>query len=104
MRLTQRGIQTVQIAPRVVAEDGTEGFSEKLIPVRAKIVPAAGGLESHAAGVWNSAKLCLLMPAGCGIQAGDGLCLEGTEVQWRCVSVQEWFAHATVWFERRVMA
>ncbi len=100
MRLTERGTQTVHIAPRAVAQNGAEAFSQQRIAVRAKIVPVAGGLESHAAGLWNSAKMCLLLPSGCGIRVGDGLCLQGTEVDWRCVSVKEWFSHVTAQFQR----
>ena len=100
MRLLERRLRTVKIAPRVAKEDGSEAFSNVKTAVRARIVPAAGGVESRAMGLCDAAKMCLLMPAGCGIQTGDGVCIDADEPEWRCVSVQEWANHATVQLER----
>ena len=42
MRLLQRKLRSVRIAPRA-AEDGAEAFSKETRPVRARLVPVAGG-------------------------------------------------------------
>lgn len=100
LRLMERRLCTVKIAPKTVADDGSEAFSEDTRPVRARIVPVAGGLESHSAGLRDTAKMCMLMPSDCGISLGDGVCVAGDAPEWRCVSVQEWTYHTAVNLER----
>ena len=99
MRLLQRKLRSVRIAPRA-AEDGAEAFSKETRPVRARLVPVAGGLESRPAGLLETDGLCLLLPADCGIRAGDGVCIDADEPEWRCVSVQERSQHVTAKLER----
>ena len=100
MRLLERKLRTIQIAARQVHADGTEGFSEERTKVRARIVPVAGGLESRKSGLLNAQTVCLLLPADCAISAGDGVCTEDEQVNWRCIAVQHWPYHTMANLER----
>lgn len=105
MRLLERTLQWIDIAPRAVAIDGlggaVEAFSDDRRAVRASVIPSTGGLVSRAAGVEQAQTMCLLMPLDMQIEVGDGVCTEGSvEPQWRCVSVQRWSAHVAAQVER----
>ena len=95
MRLLERTLKVVEIAPRAVAEDAlggvAEGFSENRVSVRASVIPLGGSLEEFAAGVRAVKSMCLLMPFDAPVAVGDGVVADGE--MWRCVEVQKWSAH-----------
>lgn len=98
MRLLERTLTWVEIAPRTVAEDSlggaVEGFSEARIPVRASVIPSTGGLEDHETGVRRVQTMCMLLPLDAPVSTGDGVSVENT--LWRCTEVQRWSAHLAV--------
>ena len=98
MRLLERTLKPVQIAPRVVFEDalggGVEGFSADRLDVRASVIPLGGSLEEFASGVREAKSLCLLMPRDAAVSVGDGVFADGQ--MWRCVEVKKWSAHVAV--------
>ena len=104
MRLYERTLKWISIAPRLVAADGlgggVEGFSAKRRTVRASVIPSTGGLRDRAAGVERVQTMCLLMPEDAGIEVGDGVCVDSQTPGWRCVSVQRWSAHVAAQLER----
>ena len=95
MRLLERTLKVVEIAPRAVVEDvlggGVEGFSPERVAVRASVIPLGGSLEEFASGVRAVKNMCLLMPADAPVAVGDGILADGE--MWRCVEVQKWTAH-----------
>ena len=104
MRLLERTLQTVRIAPQKAKTDAlgaaVEGFSDERTEVRARVIPSSGGLEDRASGQRRVQCLCLLMPPGAVVAPGDGLCIGEERVGWRCVDVQKWSAHLAVQAER----
>lgn len=104
MRLLERTLKRIDIAPRVVSADAlggaAEGFSDQLRPVRASVIPSTGGLVNRALGVEQVQTMCLLMPLDAGISVGDGVCVDAEAPNWRCVSVQKWSAHVAAQVER----
>lgn len=104
MRLLERTLKRIHIAPHAVMTDAlggaAEGFSAVRRPVRSSVIPSTGGLVDRAAGVERVQTMCLLMPLDAGIEVGDGVCVESAEPNWRCVSVQRWSAHIAAQVER----
>ena len=104
MRLLERTLKQIDIAPRAVATDAlggvAEGFSAEHRPVRASVIPSTGGLVNRALGVEQVQTMCLLMPLDAGICVGDGVCVDAEEPNWRCVGVQKWSAHVAAQVER----
>lgn len=104
MRLYERTLQWIEIAPRVVAADGlgggVEDFSAERTAVRASVIPSTGGLRDHQAGVGRVQTMCLLMPLDAPVQAGDGVCVDSDQPNWRCTGVQRWSAHVAAQVER----
>ena len=104
MRLLERTLKWVFIAPRAVTADAlggqVEGFAETRLPVRASVIPSTGGVVSRESGADRTWTMCLLMPADAKIALGDGVCVDGDTPQWRCVDVQRWSAHCAVKVER----
>lgn len=104
MRLLERTLQWIDIAPREVMVDGlggaAEGFSAERRPVRASVIPSTGGMVDRAAGVERVQTMCLLMPLDAQVGVGDGVCVESDQPNWRCVSVQRWSAHIAAQVER----
>lgn len=104
MRLLERTLKWIEIAPREVAVDSLGGVSEDFStvhhPVRASLIPSTGGMVDRAAGVERVQTMCLLMPLDAGIDAGDGVCVDSDKPNWRCVSVQRWSAHIAAQVER----
>lgn len=100
MRLLERTLKWVSIAPRRVTEDAlggvTEGFSNALRPVRASVIPSTGGLKNHETGLYEAQSMCLLMPPDAQIAVGDGICVDSDRPEWRCVEVFRWSAHCAV--------
>ena len=106
MRLLERTMKTVRIAPRRVTQDAlggqVEGFSAETSAVRASVIPSAGGLESRETGLRQVRTMCLLMPLDARVNPGDGVCVDSDRPQWRCVDVQRWSAHVAVRVERMI--
>lgn len=104
MRLLERTMKRFEIAPRATATDAlggvAEGFSAVRHSVRGSVIPSTGGLMDRAAGVERVQTMCLLMPLDVPIQTGDGVCMDASEPNWRCVSVQRWSAHVAAQVER----
>ena len=104
MRLLERTLQWIDIAPRAVAIDGlggaVEAFSDDRRAVRASVIPSTGGLKDRAAGVQAVQTMCLLLPLDAGIAPGDGVCVDAAQPNWRCVCVQRWSAHVAAQLER----
>ena len=100
MRLLERTLRWVALAPREVTQDGlgggVEGFSARTTRVRASVIPSDSGVRSAESGVWQSGTMCLLLPLDAKIAPGDGICLDGNVPEWRCVEVQKWSAHQAV--------
>lgn len=106
MRLLERTLRTVRIAPRTVVRDAlggvAEGFSSETKEVRASVIPSTGGLENRETGMREVKTMCLLMPVDAGVDVGDGVCIDEAQPRWRCVDVQRWSAHVAVRVERTV--
>lgn len=104
MRLLERTLQWVSIAPREVKTDAlgaqVEGFSEQRRPARASVIPSTGTVSRQEAGLVQTQTLCLLFPGDVDIAPGDGICLGDQTPRWRCVDVQRWSAHCAVSAER----
>jgi len=104
MRLLERTLQWIEIAPRKVTTDAlggvSEGFSDVRSAARASVIPSTGGLMDRAAGVERVQTMCLLMPLDARIETGDGVCVESETPNWRCVGVQRWAAHIAAQVER----
>lgn len=104
MRLLERTLKTIRIAPREVSVDAlggaVEGFSAETRAVRASVIPSTGGLQNRTTGVQEVQTMCLLLPADAGIAPGDGVCVDGERPDWRCVGVQRWSAHVAAQLER----
>lgn len=101
MRLLERTLRWVALAPRVVRQDDlggvTEGFSEQVTRVRASVIPSGSNVLRQAEpGLWQSSTMCLLLPLDAPIAPGDGITLDGDASRWRCVDVQKWSAHQAV--------
>lgn len=98
MRLMERTLRWVALAPRTAVEDGLggrmEGFSEQTTRVRASVIPSGGDVVSTQAGLQQGGAVRLLLPLDAKVAPGDGICLDG-EI-WRCVDVQKWSAHQAV--------
>ena len=106
LRLLERTLRTVQVAPRAVTADAlggaAEGFSAQTLPVRASVIPSTGGLENRETGLREVRTMCLLMPLDAKVRVGDGVCIDEETPLWRCVDVQRWSAHVAVRVERMV--
>lgn len=104
MRLLERTLKWVKIAPRAVSTDALggriEGFSEDRAAVRASVIPSTGGMENRETGAREVQTMCLLMPLDASVAVGDGVCVGQEEPEWRCVEVQRWSAHLAVRAER----
>ena len=104
MRLLERTLKTVHIAPREILTDAlggrTEAFSSVTAPVRASIIPCDGALECRESGLREAERLRLLMPLDAQIRAGDGVCIDSGQPCWRCVDVQRWSGHIAARVER----
>lgn len=104
MRLLERTLKEIEIAPRLVRTDGLGGVSEEFSDVRSSVrgsvIPSTGKLLDRAAGVERTQTMCLLLPTDARIAAGDGVCVDSEKPEWRCVSVQRWSAHIAAQLER----
>ena len=104
MRLLERTLKWVQIAPRKVTTDALggriEGFSQEAVSVRASVIPSTGGIQNRETGLREVQTMCLLMPLDAAIAPGDGVCVDGDTPIWRCTGVQKWSAHLAVQVER----
>lgn len=104
MRLLERTLKVVRIAPRVSETDALGGaaerFSARQSAVRGSVIPSTGGLENRATGVQEVQTMCLMLPADAGISPGDGVCVDAESPNWRCVCVQRWSAHVAAQLER----
>lgn len=104
MRLLERTLKNIEIAPRRVEIGGlggaAEGFSEERMRVRGSVIPSTGKLVSREMGVLQTRSMCLLMPPDAKISVGDGVGVDGGKVEWRCVNVERWSAHVAAQVER----
>jgi hypothetical protein len=112
MRLVERTLRDIRIAPRQPEQDAlggmTEGFSSARIACRCAAAPAGNTLNYAANGItplehgeYRRQGLKLLLPRGTQIAPGDGVCMEGEEAPgWRCVAVEAWPSHVEAKIER----
>jgi len=104
MRLFERTLKWIEIAPRSVAADGlggmVEGFSAARRSVRGSVIPSTGGMVSRESGAAQVGTMCLLLPKDADIAVGDGVGVDGGKVEWRCVNVENWSAHVAAQVER----
>lgn len=104
MRLLERTLKMIYVAPRMCIADGIGGVTEEFEPdgkfVRGSVIPSTGKLASRPMGVRQVQSMCLLLPADAAIRAGDGVGLDSKEIEWRCTDVQRWSAHVAVQVER----
>lgn len=106
MRLLERTLRTVYIAPGLTETDALGGavrrFSGEREAVRASMIPAEGMLDSLEPGLVARRRCVALMPKDAPIAAGDGVAeTEDGEPEWLCVDVRYWTAHAAASLERR---
>lgn len=104
MRLYERTMKPVYVAPRQVRTDGLggviEGFSGEMKKVRASVIESTGGLRSREAGIEQAQSMCLLMPLDAKIEPGDGVSEGPGAPQWRVTEARRWSAHIAVQLER----
>lgn len=104
MRLLERLMKDVFIAPREVSADSLggapEGFSAERRRERAHVIPSSAGFVNRAAGVEQVQTMLLLMPVSAVISVGDGVGLDSAEPQWRCEDVQRWAGHVAAQIRR----
>lgn len=104
MRLLERTLREVLIAPRQVSTDALgarlEGFSQEKRRVRASVIPSTEGLRAHESGLLRPQTMCLLLAADAQVNVGDGVCIDGEAPEWRCAQVERWSAHLAVRIER----
>lgn len=95
MRLAEKRLVQVEIAPRMVSRGNlggrAEGFSPERIPVRASILPEEGRMGADVRGLSTGERLRLLVPADTRVQVGDGVVMEGG--MYIVLSVARWSAH-----------
>jgi len=98
MRLKERTLTEVRLAPRMNARGSLGGmreeFSPDTIPLRASVLPEKGGLDVRQRGAVNRAALRLLVPVDVSAACGDGVWVNGA--LWRIAEVRPWTAH-TEW-------
>lgn len=95
MRLAERTLTMVQLAPRI-RETGAlggiaEAFSAECIPLRAAILPEEGDLAAEMRGAVKREKLRLLVPADADAAPGDGVWV--AQALYRITAVKRWAAH-----------
>lgn len=106
MRLLERTLKTVYIAPGLVVTDALgcvkRDFSEERISVRAGIISGEGTVNSREPGLTADRKITLLMPLDAPIARGDGVSETALGApEWLCTDVTEWSAHLSVALERK---
>lgn len=103
MRLMERQLREIRIAPRIAARGAlggrSEAFSRDTILVRGSVLPEEGSLRAGEKGLASGEKLRLLVPADTPVQAGDGAWL-GDE-KYIIHSVRCWSAHLELNCEAR---
>lgn len=107
MRLRERELKTLYVAPSIQMKDGmggiVRGFSGDRNPVRCSMIPQSCGLEALEGGMRTSEKYMAIMPADAGIVPGDGICESiDEEPLWLCTEVIPWSAHLAATLERRL--
>lgn len=100
MRMLERTLRWVELAPRETIQDGlgggVEGFSTHTTRVRASVIPSDDGVRGAEAGLWRDGAMRLLLPLDVKIVPGDGVSFEDGAPEWRCTEVQRWSAHQAV--------
>ena len=114
MRLYERTLQSMEIAPHTEQADALGGvrlgFSARRVPVRGSLQPethalgyAADTLKQEGQGLRLNQRLRAILPRDAAIAPGDGLCTDGArEPQWLCLAVEDWTAHKVAHLERRL--
>ena len=102
MRLMERTLSWVEIAPRTIETDDTGGAVERFTAprkkVRASVIPSTGGLKKHETGLRQVQTMCMLTPIDTDVSVGDGIFAENA--LWRCTEVRRWTAHLAIRLER----
>ena len=94
MRLKERQLVTVEIAPRVCVKGPlgsvTEAFGEK-VSVRASVLPENRAYAQSDAGIRSGEAVKIIIPKDVTVSAGDGVFMDGAI--YVVSSVQKWRAH-----------
>ena len=94
MRLKERELVTVQIAPRVCVKGAlgsvTAGFGEK-ISVRASVLPENRAYSQSDAGIKSGEAIRIIIPKDAPVSEGDGVWLDGR--QYAVSAAHKWRAH-----------
>lgn len=103
MRLTERSLKEIRIAPRVrrsgVLGERAEGFSQETILLRGSVLPENGALSAGEKGLRSGRRLLLLVPADAQAKVGDGAWVDG-EMYLICAA-RRWSAHLELECEAR---
>lgn len=103
MRLKERSLTEIHIAPRVHTAGALGGQSEQFsatrTAVRASVLPDGGSMPQKEKGLLNRERLRLLVPAGTTVSVGDAA-IVGTET-YVVRSVERWTAHLELICEAR---
>lgn len=95
MRLAERRLEEVRIAPRIREEGDLGGiaerFSNETIALRASRLPVEGALDVQERGAVCRKRIRLLVPSDADVRCGDGVWAGGT--LYRVLCVEKWTAH-----------
>ena len=95
MRLIERALEQVFIAPRIEKTGSlggrAEAFSSEETAVRASILPGGGELSAREKGLSTGEVLQLLVPADTQVKCGDGVRMRGE--MYIVSSVRRWAGH-----------
>lgn len=94
MRLKERELAAVEIAPRVCVKGAlgsvTAGFGERIC-VRASVLPDDQAFSAGEGGLKSGERLAVIVPKDIPVSEGDGLFMDGKA--YKILSVRNWRAH-----------
>ena len=103
MRLTERTLKEISIAPRMTQVgslgERAEAFSEEIVSIRGSVLPGSGALAERERGLRSGEELLLLVPADAQVKAGDGAWVDGS--LYRVCQVRRWAGHLELKCEAR---
>lgn len=103
MRLIERSMKEIRIAPRVKKRgelgERAEAFSGETALFRGSVLPGGGELSAREKGLRGGERLLLLLPADAQAQVGDGAWVDGKLYLIR--AVRRWTAHLELECEAR---
>lgn len=104
MRLKERTLTEIEIAPRLHTQGAlggqSEAFSATRTTVRASVLPDGGSTQQKEKGLLDRERLRLLVPADTTVAAGDAVIVG--DRTYVIIAVQRWTAHLELECEARV--